>query len=49
MSILLLIFMSDIFFLYLCDEGCSTFIINHFVLFYELNIFILKERMLKRL
>ena len=32
-SIILLIFMSDIFFLYLSDEGCFTFIIHHFVRF----------------
>ena len=32
-SIILLIFMSDTFFLYMSDEGCFTFIINHFVLF----------------
>ena len=30
-SIILVIFMSDIFFLYMCDEGCFTFIIHHFV------------------
>ena len=29
--IILLIFMSDIFFLYMSDEGCFTFIIHHFV------------------
>ena len=32
-SIILLIFMSDIFFLYMSDEGCFTFIIHHFVRF----------------
>ena len=30
-SIILLIFMSDIFFLYMSNEGCFTFIIHHFV------------------
>ena len=32
-SIILLIFMSDIFFLHMSDEGCFTFIIHHFVRF----------------
>ena len=33
MSIVLLIFMSDIFFLYMSNEGCFTFIIHYFVRF----------------
>ena len=32
-SILLLIFMSDIFFLYMSNEGCITFIIHRFLWF----------------
>ena len=32
-SIILLIFMSDIFFLYMSNEGCFTFIIHYFVCF----------------
>ena len=31
--IILLIFMSNIFFLYMSAEGCFTFIIHHFVRF----------------
>ena len=31
MSIILLIFMSDIFFPYMSDEGCFTFMIPNFV------------------
>ena len=33
MTIILFIFMSDIFFLCMSDEGCFTFIIQHFVRF----------------
>ena len=33
MSIIMLIFMSDIFFLYMADEGFYTFIIYNFVRF----------------
>ena len=33
MSIRLLIFTSDIYFLYMANEGCFTSIIYHFVLF----------------
>ena len=32
-SVILLIFMSVSFFLYMSDEGCFTFIIHHFVRF----------------
>ena len=31
MSIILLIFVNDIFFLYVSNEGCFTFIVHHFV------------------
>ena len=43
-SIILLIFMSDIFFLYMFDEGCFTFIIHHFVRFMGQIVRIFNER-----
>ena len=38
-SIILLLFMSDISFLYISNEGCFTFFIHTFGTIYELKIF----------
>ena len=48
-SIILLIFMSDIFFLYMSNEGCFTFIIHHFVRFMGQIIWIVYEKTWNRL
>ena len=45
---ILLIFMSDMYFLYMSNKECFTFIIHHFVRFISKKTSIFKERMLKK-
>ena len=44
MSVILLIFMSDIYFRYMSNEGCFSFIVHHFLLFMgEINPYLKRE------